>query len=405
MAKATTIGNVQSSLLPIEVTTPIFDKVLETSAVMQLARQVRLPLVGNTSIPVSMDVPTAGWVAEGGQKPVAAGSVGIKQMTAKKVALLVPVSEELALANPGGLYDQLQQDLPVAISRAFDYAAIHGKDLRSGAAGPFTDYLKMTGQSVELGTASQGTGGKYTDLVNVEKAVVNAGYDFTGWAADPMLRPELKLATDTTGRPLWVDGSVTSDGPSASLIGYPVGYNRGVSGKYRRNGNNVQVITITGSPTGGTFTLANGFGQTYVAAYNVATATLQTALRAWGGIFDSVAVTGTAGSTYTLTFGTTGAPITAPTSAFTGGTSPAIVIGQAASVDTKLRAIGGDWGQCAYGVGKDISIRISTEASYVDEASVTHSAFQENLVLLLVEAYFGFVVGNVNAFAVLTDAS
>lgn len=400
MAAPTTISNVQSSLLPTEVTQAIFDKVLETSAITQLARRVQLPLVGNTSIPVSMDVPTAGWVAEGAAKPVGAGSVGLKQMTAKKVALLVPVSEELARANPGGLFDQLQQDLPVAISRAFDHACIHGKDLRSGGAGPFTDYLKMTSQSVELGTASQGTGGKYTDLVNVEKAVVNAGFDFTGWACDPMLKPELKLATDTTGRPLWVDGV---EGPS--LIGYSAGYNRGVSGKYRRHGNNVQVITITGSPTGGTFTLANTFGQTYAAAYNVATATLQAAIRAWGGIFATVAVTGTAGSTYTLTFGTTGAPITVSASALTGGTSPAVVLGQAATVDTKLRAVGGDWGQCAFGIGQDISVKISTEASYVDEASVTHSAFQDNLVLLLVEAYFGFVVGNVNAFAVLTDAS
>lgn len=400
MAAPTTISNVQSSLLPTEVTQAIFDKVLETSAITQLARRVQLPLVGNTSIPVSMDVPTAGWVAEGAAKPVGAGSVGLKQMTAKKVALLVPVSEELARANPGGLFDQLQQDLPVAISRAFDHACIHGKDLRSGGTGPFTDYLKMTSQSVELGTAAQGIGGKYADLVNVEKAVVNAGFDFTGWASDPMLKPELKLSTDTTGRPLWVDGV---EGPS--LIGYPVGYNRGVSGKYRRHGNNVQVITITGSPTGGTFTLANSFGQTYVAAYNVATATLQTAIRAWGGIFATVAVTGTAGATYTLTFGTTGAPISVSASALTGGTSPAVVLGQAATVDTKLRAVGGDWGQCAFGIGSDISVKISTEASYVDEASVTHSAFQDNLVLLLVEAYFGFVVGNVNAFAVLADAS
>jgi hypothetical protein len=41
----------------------------------------------------------------------------------------------------------------------------------------------------------------------------------------------------------------------------------------------------------------------------------------------------------------------------------------------------------------DISIRISNEASYYD-GTTWHSAFQENLVLLLVEAYYGFVVGD-----------
>lgn len=47
--------------------------------------------------------------------------------------------------------------------------------------------------SVELGTATQATGGMFTDLVNGEKAVVDAGFDFTGFAADPRLRPTLVL--------------------------------------------------------------------------------------------------------------------------------------------------------------------------------------------------------------------
>jgi hypothetical protein len=52
----------------------------------------------------------------------------------------------------------------------------------------------------------------------------------------------------------------------------------------------------------------------------------------------------------------------------------------------------------------DLSVKISQEASYFDGAS-WHSAFQENLVLLLVEAYYGFVVGNVNAFVAYTKGT
>ncbi|MGW3956849.1 hypothetical protein ACWEKM_39460 [Streptomyces sp. NPDC004752] len=50
----------------------------------------------------------------------------------------------------------------------------------------------------------------------------------------------------------------------------------------------------------------------------------------------------------------------------------------------------------------DITVKVSTEAGYVDTDSVWHSAFQENLVLLLAEAYLGFVVGNPKAFVTLT---
>jgi len=43
-------------------------------------------------------------------------------------------------------------------------------------------------------------------------------------------------------------------------------------------------------------------------------------------------------------------------------------------------------------------VKISREATYIDEDGGVHSAFQENLVLLLAEAYYGFVLGDSEAF-------
>lgn len=405
MANPVLLGNVASTLLPPTITGPIFEKAVETSAVMSLARRVPLAMTAQTEIPVPMDVPAAGWVSEGGQKPVASGSVGTKIMRGKKVALLVPVSQEVARSNAAGLYSQLQQDLPTAIARAFDHAAIHGLDLRTGGAGPFTDYLLQTSHSQELGTTTQANGGMYADLVKGEKQVVDDGYDFSGFAADPRLRPTLKLQVDTQGRPIWVDDPASGTN-AGQLIGYSAFYNRGVSGKYRRSGNKVQVITITGTPTGGTFTITSALdGQSYTAAHNVTGATLQTNLRLFGGPFAAVTVSGSAGGPHTITFPTTGIPLSISDVSLTGGTDPTAVIAQSPDSDTGLRAVGGDFSQCAYGVGMDISIKVSDTASYVDEASVTHSAFQENLVLLLVEAYYGFVVGDPNAFVAYTDES
>ena len=53
----------------------------------------------------------------------------------------------------------------------------------------------------------------------------------------------------------------------------------------------------------------------------------------------------------------------------------------------------------------DISVKVSNQASYIDSSNVWHSAFQDNLVLLLVEAYYGFVVGNTNAFCSYTTTA
>lgn len=405
---ATLLSSVNPTLLPPTIAGPIFEKTEELSAVQQLARRVPLSVTANTAIPISMDIPAAGWVSEGGQKPVGSAGVGIKTMVGKKVALLVPVSSEVASTNAAGLYSQLRQDLPVAIARAFDYAAIHGKDLRTGAAGPFADYLTRGASSIELGTSAASAGSTYTDLVNGEKLVVDAGFDFTGFAADPRLKPTLKLSTDTQGRPLWVDAP--QEGINAgNLIGYPAYYNRGVSGAYRRSGSRVQVVTITGTPTGGTFTLAIGGATTTALAYNAAAGTVQTAVRALGAPWAGATVSGSAGGPYTVTLSPVGgasAPILANGSGLTGGTSPSVVVAQSPDSDSNLRAIGGDWSQAAWGQGMDITIKVSDTASYVDEAGVTHSAFQENLVLLLVEAYYGFVKSDaLGAFVAYTDAA
>jgi hypothetical protein len=259
---------------------------------------------------------------------------------------------------------------------------------------------------VNLGTAAQNAGGLYADLVGGEQLVANASYDFNGFAADPRVRPRLKLQVDTTGRPIWVDSPVAGTA-GGSLIGYPAYYNRGISGLYRRNGNRVQVITLTGTPNGGTFTISGNNATTAALAFGVSLANCQVAVRALGGPFAAAVVTGTPGTTYTITLGVAGvaaAPLTVNGALLTAASgTPTAVIAQSPSMDSGLRAIGGDWSQAAWGQGMNITVKVSDVASYVDEAGTTHSAFQENLILLLIEAHYGFVLGDPNAFVAYTD--
>ncbi len=408
---AVQLNAVNSTLLPPTITGPIFDQALETSAVMQLARRVPLSVTASTAIPISMDVPTADWVSEGGAKPVASGAVGIKTMTGKKVAVIVPVSEEVAMSNPAGLYDQLRQDLPTAIARAFDYAAIHGKKISDGSAGPFADYLRKGTSSVELGTAAASAGGMWKDLWTGVKTVTDAGFDFSGFAADPRLRPTLATSVDTQGRPYFVDNSFNANqrDNASSLLGYPTFFNRGVSGTYRRQFGKVWDVTLNGTPTGGTFTISIDGSTTSALAYNASAATVQAALRLLvpAAAFSTATVSGTA--PYSMTFPIGVAKPVVDQSSLTGGTAStsSATVAYHTSPDTTVRAIGGDFSQCAYGVGMDIRLRVSTEGTYSSDGGTTwHSAFQENLVLLLAEAYFGFVKSDASdAFVSYLDAS
>ncbi|WP_280244253.1 major capsid protein [Nocardia abscessus] len=97
--------------------------------------------------------------------------------------------------------------------------------------------------------------------------------------------------------------------------------------------NEVQTGTISGSPTGGTFTLSFGGDTTTALPYNATAAQVQAALALLPSIgTGNVAVSGPAGGPYTVTFqgvlGATNVALITATGAFTGGSSPSIAVVQ-----------------------------------------------------------------------------
>lgn len=100
-------------------------------------------------------------------------------------------------------------------------------------------------------------------------------------------------------------------------------------GPYGGTTEEVQSVTITGGPTGGTFTLTFSGQTTAAIAYNASAAAVQAALVALSTIgAGNVTVTGSAGGPYTVTFvgalaNTNTAQMTA-TPSLTGGSSPTV---------------------------------------------------------------------------------
>ena len=115
--------------------------------------------------------------------------------------------------------------------------------------------------------------------------------------------------------------------------GIPLGKNAtsGLYEPYAAVTNEVQTATITGAPTGGTFTLTYSGQTTAAIAYNATAAAVQSALIALSNLAPGdVVVTGNASGPYTLTFGGTllgdnVASLTA-TASLTGGTTPGVTV-------------------------------------------------------------------------------
>jgi hypothetical protein len=96
--------------------------------------------------------------------------------------------------------------------------------------------------------------------------------------------------------------------------------------------NEVQSVTITGGPSGGSFTLTFAGQTTAAIAHNASAATVKARLEALSNIGEGdVKVTGSAGGPYTVTFkgdlsDANVASMTASAAGLTGGTSPGVTI-------------------------------------------------------------------------------
>jgi HK97 family phage major capsid protein len=199
-----------SGFLPATIAGPIFERARQESVVQQLVKQVPLGANG-VSVPVVTGRPTAGWVAEGAQKPASKGTMTLKTMTPKKLAAIVVVSAEVVRADPGGYVTRIRGDLAEAFAVAFDYATLHNLGGDGTGTGPFSTYIDQTTKSVEFGSNTQANGGVYVDLIDgVDEIITDtdaAGrrYRVTGFAMDSLVETRLRRAVDTTGNPIWSD--------------------------------------------------------------------------------------------------------------------------------------------------------------------------------------------------------
>ena len=203
--------------LPSEVSSEIMQKVQEASAIMQLARSVTLPGRGLT-IPVITSDPSASWVAETDEKPVANPGLSTKLMDAYTLAVIVPFSNQF-LRDARALYDALIARLPGALALKFDQTVMGAAD-KPGAN--FDNFAAVTAQSL---IATQGHTA-YDALVAAFADVANGGFALDGFGLSPAAQGILLGATDSTGRPLFVNS--VADGAIPRILGARAMMGRGL---------------------------------------------------------------------------------------------------------------------------------------------------------------------------------
>ena len=209
--------NTTNISLPSDVSAEIIQKVQEASAVMRLARRVPLPGRGLT-IPVISGDPSASWVAETDEKPVSNPSLSTKLMEAYTLAVIVPMSNKFR-RDARALYDALIARLPGALGLKFDNTVV-GAVQKPG--NNFDDFSACTAQSL-IATQNHTA---YDALVAAFADIAEAGYALDGFALSPAAQGILLGATDSTGRPLFINS--TADGVPARILGAATYGSRGM---------------------------------------------------------------------------------------------------------------------------------------------------------------------------------
>lgn len=196
--------NTTTISLPSEVANTIIQKVQEESAVMALASSMPLPGLGAT-IPVITSDPEAAWVAETNEKPVSRPGLSTKLMTPYTLAVIVPFSNQFR-DNVPALYNAIVERLPRALAQKFD-GTVFGNVTAPGSN--FDTFAAATAQS--FGSDP------YAALVAADTDIAVHGGITNGYVLAPQGKAKLLSATDSTGRPLFINN--VAEGAIPMILG------------------------------------------------------------------------------------------------------------------------------------------------------------------------------------------
>lgn len=207
--------------LPAQMSAEVWQNAREGSAIMQLAREVKLPSSG-LSIPIITGDPTAEWVGETEEKPVSKSTFKTKIIKPYKMAVIELFSEEF-LRDQAALYDQLVERLPYALAKKFDQTVF----TNVAAPGSDFDQLHDATQINVTKVGAPGTENNYKGLLAARTAIANNGGILNGWVISPQLEASILSGVDVTGRPIAANMVSPTTGVS-NLLGAPVMLSRGV---------------------------------------------------------------------------------------------------------------------------------------------------------------------------------
>ncbi len=189
-----------TGFVPVEQATEIMKDVARGSSILRLSK-VESMESDTKKIPVMTDGPGAYWVGESERIQTSVATWIFPEMTAKKLAVIIPVTKEKLNDTTINVFAELRPAIAEAFYTAIDAACLFGTN--SPFAKSIFDVIDDAGNTVEVGTNAK----LDLDISDVMALIEGAGFDVNGFAAHYGIKNSLRKLRDDTGAPLFAAGT------------------------------------------------------------------------------------------------------------------------------------------------------------------------------------------------------
>ncbi|CUO91689.1 Phage capsid family protein [Clostridium baratii] len=184
--------------VPTEQAKGIMKEIARGSSVLRLSTVK--PMTSDTKqFSVLTEGPGAYWVEEGKRIQTSKAEWIHPKMVAKKIAVIIPVTEEKLKDTTINVFEELKPDIAEAFYKAIDAACLFGTN------SPFEKNIFKSAVTAE-NYIIDGTSTLDLDVSDTMALIEDAGLDVNGFAANNGIKNRLRKLRDSNGNQLFVNG-------------------------------------------------------------------------------------------------------------------------------------------------------------------------------------------------------
>lgn len=185
------------ALINTQIHNEIIEGAIKESQVLRHMRRLPNMTSNQTQLKILDNLPIAYWqTSNTSLKNLTAMAWANKYLVAEELAVIVPISENLANDTNSDIWSYVRPRLMEAFGKKIDQAIIMGIDT------PAHFRMSLVDSAMNAGATVTGTADLYKDINNAMAYVEESGYDPNVVMGSTALKSKFRMLLDSTGQPI-----------------------------------------------------------------------------------------------------------------------------------------------------------------------------------------------------------